>query len=69
MVVIKVSSHLRRGRRIRTFMGFLLRDYFGESVAYLKGDGSYIVRPVGYYLRWGEDSVRERLGRFFTTKG
>lgn len=66
---IKVSKNLCRGRKIRTMLGLLLYAIIDEPIAYDRCDGSYIVRPAEYFLRWGEDSVRERLGRFFTTKG
>lgn len=69
MKKVKVSKNLYRGRKIRTMLGLLLYAIIDEQIAYDMGDGSYIVRPAEFFLRWGEDSVRERLGRFFTTKG
>ena len=62
----KVSKNLYRGRNILLFIGLIWLYANGESVAYRCDDGSYLVRPAGYFLRWGEEGVRSRLGRFYS---
>lgn len=68
MKKLKVSKNLYRGRRILTFCGVLWQAVSGASIAYDMGDGRWMVRPAEFFLMWGEDGVRARIGRFYTVK-
>lgn len=70
MAKIKVSKNLYRGRRLRTWFGLWWQDAQGKAIAYDLGDGRWVVRPVSFFLNWGEAAVTRCLksGRLYTTK-
>ena len=70
MAKIKVSKNLYRGRRLRTMFGLWWQDAQGKAIAYDLGDGRWVVRPVSFFLNWGEAAVTRYLkaGRLYTTK-
>lgn len=70
MAKIKVSKNLYRGRRLWTMFGMLWQDAKGKAIAYDLGDGRWVVRPVGFFLNWGDAAVKRYLkaGRLYTTK-
>lgn len=68
MKKVKVSKNLCRGRRIMTYFGVLWQAASCASIAYDMGDGRWLVRPADFFLKWGEDGVRARIGRFYTVK-
>ena len=68
MAKIKVTKNLYRGRRIWFMFGIIWQSACQNAIAYDLGDGRWIVRPADFFLRWGYDSVEEKLGRFYTVK-
>lgn len=70
MAKIKVSKNLYRGRRLGTMFGLWWQDAQGKAIAYDLGDGRWVVRPVSFFLNWGEAAVARCLksGRLYTTK-
>lgn len=70
MAKIKVSKNLYRGRILRTMFGLWWQDAQGKAIAYDLGDGRWVVRPVSFFLNWGDAAVKRYLkaGRLYTTK-
>ena len=68
MKKVKVSKNLYRGRRIWTVFGLIWLHTGQESVAYLKDDGTYMVRPATFFLSWGDETLSKRLGRFYKVR-
>jgi hypothetical protein len=50
--------------------GLWWQDAQGKAIAYDLGDGRWVVRPVSFFLNWGEAAVKRCLmeGRLYTTK-
>lgn len=38
-----------------------------ESIAWLREDGTYLVRPAYYFSRWGNDVLEGRLENMYYT--
>lgn len=70
MAKIKVTKNLYKGRRIWFMFGLLWQQAMGCAVAYDNGNGKWTVRPVDFFLNWGDEAVRRYLkaGRFYTVK-
>lgn len=64
---VKVSKNLYRGRRVRSTDELYTLTINSRSVAWLRRDGSYLVRPAYFFFNWGEDTQRERLGELYLT--
>ena len=67
MARIKVSKNLYRGRRIESMAEVELLALNHESIAWLREDGTYLVRPAYYFSRWGDDVIEERLDILYHT--
>lgn len=70
MAKIKVTKNLYKGRRIWTLFGLYWQQAKCSAVAYDCGNGKWTVRPVDFFLNWGEDAVKRyiKAGRFYTVK-
>lgn len=67
MARIKVSKNLYRGRRIESIREVELLAINHESIAWLREDGTYLVRPAYYFSRWGNDVLEGRLENMYYT--
>lgn len=64
----KVSKNLYRGRRIESMDEVELLAMNHESIAWLREDGTYLVRPAYFFSLWGNDVLESRLeNMYFTT--
>ena len=70
MAKIKVTKNLYRGRRIWFMLGLTWQQAMGNAVAYEGDNGKWTVRPVDFFLNWGDDAVKRyiKAGRFYTVK-
>lgn len=68
MAKVKVSKNLYRGRRIESMDEVELLAMNHESIAWLREDGTYLVRPAYFFSLWGNDVLESRLeNMYFTT--
>lgn len=67
MARVKVSKNLYRGRRIESMGEVELLALNHESIAWQRGDGSYLVRPAYYFSKWGDDVLISRLDFLYHT--
>ena len=68
MAKVKVSKNLYRGRRIESMDEVELLAMNHESIAWLREDGTYLVRPAYFFSLWGDDVLEYRLeNMYFTT--
>ena len=68
MAKVKVSKNLYRGRRIESMDEVELLAMNHESIAWLREDGTYLVRPAYFFSLWGDDVLESRLeNMYFTT--
>jgi hypothetical protein len=68
MEKIRVSKNLYRGRKIRTAFGVYWLWLRRKSVAYLRDDGTYLVRPAGFFANWDDLGICKNVGRLFRVK-
>lgn len=61
MARIKVSKTLYRGKPIESMgeVEFLAMNH--KSIAWLRPDGTYLVRPAYFFSLWGDEVLSERL--------
>ena len=67
MEKIKVSKNLFRGRKIRCLFGVYWLWIRCKSVAWDRGDGTYLVRPAAFFIKWDDASLKKQLGRLYCT--
>ena len=67
MARVQVSKNLYRGRRIESMDEVELLAMNHESIAWLREDGTYLVRPAYYFSRWRNDVLEERLENMYYT--
>ena len=68
MAKVKVSKNLYRGRRIESMDEVELLAMNHESIAWLREDGTYLVRPAYFFSLWGNGVLESRLeNMYFTT--
>lgn len=67
MEQIRVSKNLYRGRKIRTVFGIYWLWVRGKSIAWLRKDESYLVRPAAFFVKWDDSNLRAQLGNFYCT--
>lgn len=67
MARIKVSKNLYRGRRIESIYEVLILACNRESIAWLREDGTYLVRPAYFFSLWGTDVLESRLENMYYT--
>lgn len=67
MARIKVSKNLYRGMRIKSRLEVEMLSLSHGSVAWLREDGSWLVRPADFFLRWGDDVLEDRLNSLYYT--
>ena len=67
MARIKVSKNLYRGCRVESMGEVELLALNHESIAWQRGDGSYLVRPAYYFSKWGNDVLEGRLDFLYHT--
>ena len=68
MARVKVSKNLYRGCRVKSMGEVELLAMNHESIAWLREDGTYLVRPAYFFSLWGNDVLKSRLeNMYFTT--
>lgn len=67
MARIKVSKNLYRGRRIESVAEVELLALNHESLAWLREDGTYLVRPAQFFARWSRELLEERMDYLYYT--
>ena len=67
MEKVKVSKNLFRGRKIRCVFGVYWLWVRNKSIAWLREDGSYLVRPAAFFIKWDDSNLRRQLGRLYCT--
>lgn len=67
MARIKVSKNLYRGMPIESVAEVELLALNHESIAWQRGDGSYLVRPAQYFAKWGDGILVSRLDFLYHT--
>lgn len=67
MARIKVSKNLYRGCRIGGMGEVELLAMSHESIAWLREDGTYLVRPALFFARWNRELLEERMDFLYYT--
>ena len=67
MARVKVSKNLYRGRRIESICEVVILECNRESIAWLRKDGTYLVRPAFFFSKWGKEILEERLENMYYT--
>lgn len=68
MARVKVSKNLYRGEAIKFVDEVKILAWNHESIAWLREDGTYLVRPAYFFSLWGDDVLESRLeNMYFTT--
>ena len=67
MARIKVSKNLYRGCRLESMDEVELLAMNHESIAWLRDDGTYLVRPAYFFSLWGNDVLEGRLENLYYT--
>ena len=63
-----VSTNCLRGRRIRSVFAVKRLTRRGRSIAWLREDGTYLVRPAYFFARWSNGVLRERMDCLYRVK-
>lgn len=61
----QVSKNLYRGMRLRSAGEVEFLATIHESIAWLREDGTYLVRPAYFFNKWGEKVLEERIEDLF----
>lgn len=64
---IKVSKNLYRGMPIESMYEVEFLASVHESIAWLREDGTYLVRPAYFFALWGDDVLISRLDFLYHT--
>lgn len=67
MARVQVSKNLYRGCRVKSMGEVEILACNRESIAWLREDGTYLVRPAYYFSRWGNDVLEKRLENMYYT--
>lgn len=67
MAKVKVSKNLYRGRRIESMAEVELLALNHESIAWLREDGTYLVRPAQFFAKWNRELLEERMDFLYYT--
>ena len=67
MARIKVSKNLYRGCRVDSMGEVELLAMNHESIAWLREDGTYLVRPAQFFARWNQELLEERMDFLYHT--
>ena len=67
MARVQVSKNLYSGRRIESMGEVELLALNHESIAWLREDGTYLVRPAYFFAQWGDSVLEERIDCLFHT--
>ena len=67
MARIKVSKNLYRGCCVGSLGEVFLLAMNHESIAWLRGDGTYLVRPAQFFARWNRELLEERMDFLYHT--
>lgn len=67
MARIKVSKNLYRGCRVKSMGEVGVLACKRESIAWLREDGTYLVRPAYFFAQWGDDVLISRLDFLYHT--
>ena len=67
MARVKVSKNLYRGSRVRSICEVHWLALEKDSIAWLREDGTYLVRPAFYFSLWGNDVLEGRLENMYYT--
>lgn len=67
MARIKVSKNLYRGCRVGSLGEVFLLAMNHESIAWLRGDGTYLVRPAQFFAKWNRGLLEERMDFLYYT--
>lgn len=67
MARVQVSKNLYRGSRIESVCEVTLLATNHESIAWLREDGTYLVRPAYFFFLWGKDVLEGRLENMYNT--
>lgn len=67
MARIKVSKNLYRGVAISCIDEVKALAWGHESIAWLREDGTYLVRPAQFFARWNRELLEERMDFLYYT--
>ena len=67
MAKVKVSKNLYRGCRIESVAEVELLALNHESIAWLREDGTYLVRPAQFFAKWNRELLEERMDFLYYT--
>lgn len=67
MARVKVSKNLYRGMPIESMCEVEFLASVHESIAWLREDGTYLVRPAYFFSLWGNDVLEGRLENMYYT--
>lgn len=67
MARIKVSKNLYCGCRVESIGEVFLLAMNHESIAWLRGDGTYLVRPAQFFAKWNRELLEERMDFLYYT--
>lgn len=67
MARVKVSKNLYRGCRVEGLGEVELLAMNHESIAWLREDGTYLVRPAQFFARWNRELLEERMDFLYYT--
>lgn len=67
MARVQVSKNLYRGCRVESMgeVEFLAMNH--ESIAWLREDGTYLVRPAQFFAKWNRELLEERMDFLYYT--
>lgn len=67
MARVQVSKNLYRGCRVESVVEVELLALNHESIAWLREDGTYLVRPAQFFARWSRELLEERMDFLYYT--
>ena len=67
MARVQVSKNLYRGSRIESVAEVELLALNHESLAWLREDGTCLVRPAQFFTRWSRELLEERMDYLYYT--
>ena len=67
MARVQVSKNLYRGCRIESICEVVVLAFNRESIAWLREDGTYLVRPAYYFPTERNNVLEERLENMYHT--
>ena len=67
MARVKVSKNLYRGEAIKFVDEVKILAWSHESLAWLRKDGTYLVRPAQFFAKWNRELLEERMDFLYYT--